>query len=410
MQFIIDPAIMSGGDFLPTKKPSQPQFLLDPESEKRRRRILEALSGQRSFENIFETNPVAIKSITTKTNAAGDKTETKVYNVPPVEPIPTTAQGVPVRRIRGTQDYTNKPELVTQAPSLTPPQAYDRQDRGFLSKVGDFLTSPGFTGFLGQVGASIAPESFGGRLGGYVQQIARNQAFDRYLQQKLAGGGASQASPFASGIGLLSPQEQVMASKQPFEELGALSDAAYKEALISGVETPEQMLQRQALITLLGKEPGRPNAGSFQNMEVGPDGKRTPGITHKWLIDDITGEPIKYEGVVGATNPQTGESGRGNADDIRQWYQKAVDEAKRNVDREASQYGKVQTDAFGNVTGIKWDDRNAPIRYQQSYYRHLVKAIKRFQSLGNLPEGFEKPFEQELTSAQLDKPTAQSLE
>ena len=407
MQFLVPPELLGGGGVSSTPA-TLPQFAESSEQKRKRELLLKAMQGQGSFENIFGTGPGAVKSVTTKPD--GNKTTT--YNTPPVEAIPA-AQAVEMAQrgsVSGAQPELQNVQYVPSNESTA--IANQAMAQGTKPNLGSILSDPGFYGVLGQLGAAIGGKgSFAESLGGVATGLARNQLFDRYLQQRLAGsGGAGGSSPFSVsglGVGLLSPQEQLAAQNQPLEELKTLSDASYKEALASGVETPEQMLQRQVLIEMLGQKQAQPNAGSFQNIERGPDGKRTPGITHKWLIDDVTGNPIKYQGVVGATNPQ--QSGAGNADDTRQWYQKAVDEAKRNVDREASQYGKIQTDAFGNIVGIEWSDEGAPQRYQQSYYRHLTKAIKRFQTLGNLPAGFEKPFESELAPQQVSKPKSSLL-
>lgn len=432
MQFIIDPSVLGGGGLYQPSVSSPataPGLLETPEQKRKKQLLLQSLSGQQpkrekdpAFHNVFGTGPGAVTEITKKP----DGTETKKFATPKTEPIPASevikmasgdilgeginrmAQKTDVfdQKLRG--DINLPTEISPYQPQLSGEVSYSAQPK---KSIGSILSDPGVFGALGQIGAAIGgPGSFAERLGGFATNQARNQLFDRYLQQRLAGqGGAGSSAPFSVsglGVGLLSPQEQLAATNQPLTELGALSDAAYKEALISGVETPEQLLNRQALITLLGKEPGRPNAGSFQNIEVGPDGKRTPGITHKWLIDDVTGEPIKYQGVVGATNPVSSSE---RADQSGAWYQKAVNEAKLNVDREASQYGKIQTDAFGNVTGIEWSDEDAPRRYQQSYYKHLVKAIKRFQALGNLPADFSIPFEQEVEGLQQQAKPKSSL-
>ncbi len=183
-----------------------------------------------------------------------------------------------------------------------------------------FLQSPAFPLLLAKLGQAFtasAPQSPAFQLGGTIAGRAQNQLFNKLLnnllRQAVAGGAAAQGpnvpvaslAPFeAAGI---PAQAQLEASRFAQDVIRSRSEtelaqqALALQTLLGAREIRsadfQDLLNQARAIALLTPEP--PNPPGFERVElnIGPDGKRTPPEDkHLWYINKQTGEREIYLG------------------------------------------------------------------------------------------------------------------
>lgn len=367
----------------------------------RRALMAKMLSGNKpAFDNTIGTGPGAIKSVSTKP----DGSRTTTYNTPTVEPIPASAALDLANS--GPRGYNANPQIPDQLPTQQAPAAAPQS----TPKSGGLLNDAGFYGLLGQLGQAVTaqdPTSFGYQAGGIGKQMAQNQAYQKLLASMLGGANGAANPNQPAGVPALSRLELLQLTPETIQGLikqnedlqtGA-SDRAYKAALASGVETPEQQLNRQALITLLGKNEPAVRAAETVDLNQDPSGKRLPvGYRYKYAFNPTTGN---YDIPQGPVLEKVSDSGDGNgSSNIANWYQKAVNAAENFVKQNESLYGDVIQLPDGTKS-IQWKTPDAPQRLQADYRRFLYEEIKKLQRVGAIPPGFENVALPELPPEQI---------
>jgi len=184
-----------------------------------------------------------------------------------------------------TQSINTTPAQVPPRPPLMLPQAGN-----FLSQVGEFVSKPENFGLLGQIANAIAPNTIGGNLGMIAHQGAQAQLFQQALKKP------EEMSP------MLNPELQSAVLNQTRQDQQL--ELARKQLALNMLlgkaelgfkETPEQRLNREAIITLLGQQPAAPK---MHRVSINVDAQKketTQPDKHIWVVDDM-GNLIKYVG------------------------------------------------------------------------------------------------------------------
>lgn len=365
----------------------------------RRAMMAKMLAGKQNsaFDNTIGTGPGAVKSVATKP----DGSRTTTYNTPAVEPIPAS-QAVSLAD-SGPRGYNASPQVPSQLPVQQAPAATAAPAAQGGGGLSGFLSNPGVWNLLGSLGQAITADdqnSFGYQAGGLAKGYANNALYQRALASMLGGeaagapGASSQNPNSASGSlaglgginGLSVTPEMIQGLIKQNEDLqtGA-SDRAYKAALASGVETPEEQLNRQALITLLGKDEPRQQPLRIEEINLSPDGKITsPDRKYKWAID-AEGNPVRPVGGFFSSPAEGDDSGQSS---VANWYQKAVNTAENFLKQKEAQYGEIIELPDGRKS-IQWKTQDAPQKLQADYRRFLYEEIRKLQRTGVIPPGFE---------------------
>lgn len=236
---------------------------------------------------------------------------------PVATPIPQ-AQSMPLQQANGGGGFGAS---VLPVPNTVPVPdvAAPNVDVSFGDRLMKALNDPGIGAVLGNLAQAILPP---GTPGHEIGKIGQSMSQARSLAKLVGGsGGAAGAAPFLQGgpgnltgleIASLGPDVLMSALKAGSDLQSAESDRVYKAALASGVETPQQMLERQVTLELLGQKPAAPQYDEFKT-DIGPGGKQETNARRKhiWLRDRNSGEMLYIHPTTEPEPASSGGSGSG---------------------------------------------------------------------------------------------------
>jgi len=255
----------------------------------------------------------------------------------------STAQNQPAASITSAQiPSAMSPNILARLPSQNLPipqmigqgagQSQDiplAQDIYGDPNAGKYASIAGLLGQLGQAATARDPNSLGYQLGGIATRAAQAQLYNRYLSQLIGGGGGAQGAPsFPQVSGLesfsLSPEAQTGAQNQLEQSRSNDVDRLYKLALMTGVETPEQLLNRQIMTNMISGK-GQSNLQLVHNIKVGADGKPTK-TPQSWYADPTTGKLVQH---VGEDFKSEGDGGAASGVSQQNLYLRADNQARQ---------------------------------------------------------------------------------
>lgn len=348
---------------------------------------------------------------------------------PPVPvPVPATAQIQPQPQVQ--QPLQNNPNIGSmiagspQAPIPTA-QAQVQQPRGIPSpqqiipnrplqylqqgqnvtptnKGIDWTSIGGLLGQLGQAVTAGDQSSLGYQLGGIGTRAAQAQLYNRYLGQLISGGGGGAQGQQGQGVGQsapnfpqisglealsLSPEMQQGAIKQLEESRSADIDRLYKLGLMTGIETPEQLLQRQIITQMLSNQPQQKPLAR-ERINVNPQGKETKGgEKYVWNIDPLTGERVSAIG----PDYETFGAGQGGGGGNIQVQYRQNDNSARQLALARLKLKYPESIIKNPVTG-QLDIGFVPpgSNLLGDFNNEYLTSVQFFQSQGLLPPGWEQ--------------------